>query len=326
MLAAFLALGTAGGHAATPDDADASGERDPAIWIVEYENDIFSGQDRYYSSGVRLSRIADARTPPSWLESVARRFPGFDEADTLPYRLSIGHNIYTPADIENPAPPPADRPYAGWLNVQFATGTLHPKGADRVRVALGWVGPGALGEKIQKSIHSAIGSPAPVGWEDQISNEATLQVGYDRFRRFITYEDRFDLAWFGGTSLGTPHTHLSVGGFARFGNHMPEGYGPPRITPAISGSGYFSPRPVRSWYVYAGIEGRHVLRDMFLQGNTFGGVDGVGIKRQVGEVFGGAVYSHGAFRVAYTHVWRSREFDGQVEPHNYGALSFSLWW
>lgn len=322
LLTAFLGV-TASVHGESPDE---DGQWDPAIWIVEYENDIFSGQDRYYTSGIRLSRIGDARTPPSWLESIALRFPGFDEADALPYRLSIGHNIYTPADVENPVLPPADRPYAGWLNLAFATGTTHPRGADRVQVTLGWVGPGAAGEKVQKAIHSAIGSPEPIGWEDQLRNEPTLQVGYDRIRRFVSHGERFDAAWFGGASLGTPHTHLGVGGFLRYGSRMPEAFGPPRITPAISGSGYFSPRPVRSWYVYAGVEGRRVFRNLFLEGNTFGGIDGVSIERRVGEIFGGAVYAHGPFRLAYTHVWRTKEFLNQPEYHNYGALSFSLWW
>lgn len=326
ILAAVFSLATLGTHAADPDASEDSEARDPAIWIVEYENDVFSGQDRFYTSGIRLSRVADARTPPPWLESVARRFPGFSDAETLPYRLSINHNIYTPADIENPSLPPADRPYAAWLNVQFSTGTLQPSGADRVRVGVGWVGPGAAGEKFQKAVHGAIDSPTPVGWENQIRNEPTLQLGYDRIRRFLTWDDRFDIAWFGGTALGNVHTHLSLGGFLRLGSDMPEAYGPPRITPAISGAGFFSPRPVRSWYVYAGVEGRRIFRNLFLEGNTFGGIDGVSHKRHVGEVFAGAVYADGPFRVAYTHTWRSREFLNQLEAQNYGALSFSLWW
>lgn len=300
-----------------------------AVWVVEYENDIFSGEDRFYSSGIQLSRIAEARSPPSWLESVARRFPGFSDAETLPYRLSINHNIFTPRDIENPVLPPEDRPYAAWLNVQFATGTLHRRGADRVRVGLGVVGPAALGKQVQRTVHSAIDAPKPVGWDTQIRNEPTLQVGYDRLRRFASMGvggGGFDASWFGGLALGNAHTHVSAGGFMRAGYDLPEAYGPPRISPAISGSGYFSPRPGRSWYAYAGIEGRRIFRNMMLEGNTFGGTDGVSIERRVGEIFAGVVYTHGVFRVAYTHVWRSPEFITQKTGQNYGALSFSLWW
>jgi lipid A 3-O-deacylase len=218
-------------QAAHEEDRDRPQERVPAIWMVEYENDLFAGEDRFYTSGIRLSRIAEAREAPSWLESVAMRFPGFADHDVLPYRLSIGHNIYTPADIENPAFPPDDRPYAAWLYSQFSTGTLHPQGADRVRVGLGIVGPAALGRPIQKYAHELIDSPVPVGWDTQLRNEPTLQLGYDRMRRFL---DRakpeqfgFDLSWLAGITAGNAHSHATLGGFMRLGYNLPDDYRSP---------------------------------------------------------------------------------------------------
>lgn len=305
-------------------------ERAASIWIVEYENDIFAGEDRYYTSGVRLTRVAEARQAPSWLESVARRFPGFDQAEVLPYSLAIGHNIYTPADIVNPSFPPDDRPYAAWLHVKFATGTIQHGGADRVRVGLGIVGPAALGKQIQKTVHRAIDTDMPRGWDTQLRNEPTLLLGYDRFRRILdrAQPDRFgfDLSLLGGITLGNAHTHASTGSFLRLGHNLPDDFGPPRITPAVSGSEYFRPEPKRHWYLYIGSEGRLVGRDLFIEGNSFGGRKGVDARRMVGELFGGLVYTQGRFRAAYTHVWRSREFEGQLEAQDYGALSVSLWW
>ncbi len=331
ILACFLAPVLAA-QAGNETDGTQREERLPAIWMVEYENDLFAGKDRFYTSGIRLSRIAEAREAPSWLESVAMRFPGFAEHDVLPYRLSIGHNIYTPADIENPAFPPDDRPYAAWLYTQFSTGTLHPQGADRVRVGVGIVGPAALGRQVQKYAHELIDSPTPVGWDSQLRNEPTLQLGYDRMRRFL---DRakpeqfgFDLSWLAGITAGNAHSHATLGGFMRLGYNLPDDYGPPRISPAASGSSYFRAEGTQdsSFYFFLGAEGRQVFRDMFLQGNTFGGVDGVRIERQIGEYFAGAVYTRGIFRLAYSHVWRTREFIGQIEDQSYGALSFSIWW
>ena len=301
-----------------------------SLWIVEYENDIFAGEDRYYTSGVRLSRVAAAREAPSWLESVARRFPGFDEATALPYSLAIGHNIYTPADIVNPEFPPDDRPYAAWLQLKFSTGTLHPKGADRVRVGVGIVGPAALGKPIQKGVHRAIDTDMPTGWDTQLKNEPTLLLGYDRFRRIVDWAEPeqlgMDVSLLGGMTLGNAHTHGTLGSFIRLGHNLPDDFGPPRITPAVSGSGFFTPRESRSWYVFFGSEGRLVGRDLFIEGNTFGGRDGVNARRLVGELFAGAVYTQGRFRASYTHVWRSREFKGQLAAQDYGALSVSLWW
>jgi hypothetical protein len=300
------------------------------LWIAEYENDIFAGEDRYYTSGVRLSRVGTAREAPDWLESVALRFPGFGEAEALPYSFSISHNIFTPADIENPQFPPDDRPYAAWLNVEFGTGTLYPSGADRVRVGLGVVGPAALGETIQKAVHKAIGADTPTGWDRQLKNEPTLQLAYDRFRRLgawaLSEDLALDFSGMIGATAGNAYTYAHTGAFVRFGRNLPVDFGPPRITPAPSGSGFFKPGGKRSWYVYLGTEGRLVGRDLFIEGNTFGGRDGVNLRRAIGEVFGGLVYTHNRLRLSYTHVWRSREFKGQVAAQDYGSLSASLWW
>jgi hypothetical protein len=308
--------------------ADSESERD-GLWVAEYENDLFAGADRYYTSGIRLSRVGETRTPPSWLESVARRFPGFEQAETLPYSLSISHNIFTPADIENPELPPDDRLYAGWLNVEFKTGTLQPKGADRVRVGLGIAGPAAGGKQLQKAIHRLIDTRRPVGWSEQLENEPTILLGYDRIRRINPIPTpmgrRFDASYFGGVTVGNAYTHASAGGFMRWGDNLQSDYGPPRITPAVSGSAFFRPGG-RTWYFFVGTEGRAVARDLFIEGNSFGGRDGVDAKRLVGEIFGGFVFSEGPFRVTYTHVWRTREFEGQAAAQDYGALSLSLWW
>ncbi|MFW5816444.1 MAG: lipid A deacylase LpxR family protein, partial [Wenzhouxiangella sp.] len=305
-------------------------EAEPTLWLIEYENDLVAGQDRYYTSGIRFQRIAEARSAPDWLASVARRFPGFSEANALPYAFSVNHNIFTPADIENPEFPPDDRPYAAWLNVSFATGTLQPRGADRVRVGLGVVGPAALGEQIQKGVHDVMDAPEPVGWDTQLRNEPTLLLGYDRIRRLLDgrREDRVgvDLTGFGGVTLGNAYTNVAGGLFARIGYNLANDYGPPRITPAVSGSGYFQPGQDRSWYFFVGTEARAVGRDLFIEGNTFGGRDGVEVRRWVNELFAGFQYSHDRFRLAYTHVWRSREFEGQISGQDYGSIAISLWW
>jgi len=330
----IAAVSTFSGWASAAQDvtqnSDPTQKQNPeSLWIIEYENDLFAGADRFYTSGIRLTRVAEARSPPSWLESVARRFPGFEDADTLPYSLSISHNIFTPADIENPQFPPNDRLYAGWLNVEFKTGTLQRDGSDLVRAAIGIAGPAAGGKQLQKSIHRLIDTRRPVGWSEQLENEPTLLLGYERIRRIRPLSTptgrRFDASYFGGLTLGNAYTHVSAGGFMRWGSRLSNDYGPPRITPAVSGSAFFNPNG-RTWYFFVGTEGRAVGRDLFIEGNTFGGRDGVDPERLVGELFAGFVFSQGRFRVTYNHIWRSREFKVQDGSQDYGALSLSLWW
>lgn len=56
----------------------------------------------------------------------------------------------------------------------------------------------------------------------------------------------------------------------RLGQRLPLDYGPPRIQPSLPGSGFFVPPQDRfGWYLFAGVEGRAVARNIFLDGNTF---------------------------------------------------------
>lgn len=310
--------------------AERGGAAENALWVVDYENDLLAGQDNYYTSGILLSRIDPGANAPAWLRRVANLVPAFRDANALPYGFSIGQNIYTPADIKNPTLPPDDRPYAGWLHMDFVTGIPRDDGAHRFMVSLGITGPASLAEETQKTIHDLVDSPEPVGWENQLETEPTLQLAYDRLWR--SSQLRFgetggiDMSVYGGAQLGNAYTNVNAGTFFRVGSSMPHGYGPPRITPATSGSGYFEPRSGSGWYFYGGMEGRRVFRDMFIEGNTFGGVDGVRAIRYVGEFFAGLVYTRGPLRLAYTHVWRNREFVGQPRGQDYGSLSLSFWW
>lgn len=308
----------------------AGAEEISSLWVFEYENDTFAGADRYYTSGIRISRIADGRDAPDWLRSLAGRMPGIERDAELPYGFSISHNLFTPEDIRDPALPPDDRPYAAWLNAEFATGLLRDNGADRFRVNLGITGPAALGKPVQRAAHKLVGAHRPRGWSNQLKTEPTLLLGYDRMHRLDLFgRDEgwaVDASGLAGLTAGNAYTHANAGGFLRAGFNLPDDFGPPRITPAASGSGFFRPRARAGGYFYFGWEGRRVFHNLFLEGNTFGGRDGVQARRWIGEVFGGVVYARGPLRLAYTHVWRSREFVGQPREMQYGTFSVSLWW
>ena len=311
-------------------DTSATDKHREALWIFEYENDLFGGEDRYYTSGIRMSRIDPGANAPGWLRDIAGLFPVFRDARALPYGFSIGQNIYSPADIENPVPVPEDRPYAGWLHLDFVTGVPRNDGAHRFLFSLGITGPASLAQESQEVIHDLVGAPQPVGWDQQIETEPTIQIAYDRIYRSsrlkLSESSAMDASLYGGVQLGNAYTNVNAGTFIRVGKNLPMDYGPPRITPATSGSGYFEPTPGTGWYFYAGVEGRRVFRDMFIEGNTFGGVNGPEALDYVGEAFAGWVFARGPIRLSYTQVWRNREFRGQPSGQDYGSFSVSFWW
>jgi hypothetical protein len=67
-----------------------------------------------------------------------------------------------------------------------------------------------------------------------------------------------------------------------------------------------------------------VARNIFLDGNNWKASHQVDSKTRVGDLQLGAVLTFPEFRVAYSHVFRSREFEGQAKGDHFGAVSLSL--
>src|SRR3546814_12873912 len=72
-----------------------------------------------------------------------------------------------------------------------------------------------------------------------------------------------------GGALGNVYTYGAGGVTLRLGEDLPSDYGPPRLRPALPGSDYFRPSDWFGWYLFVGAEGRLMVRNIFLDGNTF---------------------------------------------------------
>jgi lipid A 3-O-deacylase len=79
-----------------------------------------------------------------------------------------------------------------------------------------------------------------------------------------------------------------------------------------------------SWYVFFGAEGRGVLRNIFLDGNTFRNSYSVDKKPFVGDVQGGIAVVMGRSRLAYTHILWIEKFDTQDDTDHFGSISLSF--
>jgi hypothetical protein len=107
------------------------------------------------------------------------------------------------------------------------------------------------------------------------------------------------------------------------GFDLPSDYGPPRIRPSLPGSDFFVPTRNLSGYLFTTAEGRANARDIFLDGNTFSDSHSVDKENFVGTLqFGGAI-TLGDARLSYTHVLITKEFEGQKEAPQVGAVTLS---
>ncbi|MEE4209488.1 MAG: lipid A deacylase LpxR family protein [Parvularcula sp.] len=302
----------------------------PTLSVVA-ENDGYFGSDDNYTSGLRLSYLSGNSPLEAGSRFLARGILGFDaplEDMRMRRGFAIGQQIYTPDDLTVSGPLPDQQPYAGYLYGEASLLIEQAGRVDQVALQLGVVGPSALGEAVQNGFHAILGREDAQGWDNQIENAPAVTLSYDRQRRILASRYGYGLGWdvipAFGLSLGTVETSLRGGVTFRLGENLKAGYGPPRVRPALAGSGFFTPEGQRSWYVFAGVEGRAVAHNIFLDGSLFRADDpSVTSRVFVGDFQAGAAVQLLGTQLGFTYVQRSREFKELDGPQTFGAISLS---
>lgn len=305
--------------------------KDKIITLV-VENDAFGGRgrDENYTSGVRFSYLDINANMPNIAYQLDDFIPTFEINETTNVFYSIGQNLYTPSNIQQAMANPNDRPWAAHLYGAIGLSTVTDNHTDEVELSLGVVGPLALGEQTQKFVHKYIttDSPEPQGWDNQLKNEPAILLGWQR-----EYTDYKNLD-FGDFSLNTsPYYGLTLGNVYTFADtgvsfsFKPNSEywqdNPVRVKPGLPGTGYYDlPADKWSWYLFSGIEGRAVARNIFLDGNTFRSSPDTDKKHFVADANAGIAFTYNNYRISYTMVYRTKEFDGQDSDTVFGALNF----
>lgn len=300
-----------------------------------HENDNLGGNsDQYYTSGSRATWYKSGVDVPPVISEMADAIPTFDLRENTAVFFTVGQNLYTPKDIKIATQPQDDRPWAGFLygSVGLATLTENEEispHVDELEFTFGIVGPEAMGEETQKFVHKNISnSPEPKGWDNQLDFEPVFAVSWQRRMPYAVSYDIFDSLNFRvepnfSVTLGTLRTHVGGGAMMILGSSKNMDT-PARVRPAPPGTGYFETQPYKiDWQVFAGVDGRVVGRDIFLDGNTFENSHSVDKNYFVGDVVGGVSFSYGPARLSYSLNVRSKEFKGQDEESVFGSMTLT---
>jgi len=326
----------------TPALSASAAQNNPWTHSLYFENDLFNGTDSNYTNGVKYSLISPdlsphartARLPRKVLEWIHRvpfiRDSGHEFSHKAEF--SFGQSMYTPGDINRSDLITDDRPYAGWSYVGLAYHRL-ARFADRldfldsVEIQIGMVGPLSLAEETQTLVHELRGIGTAEGWDHQLNNEPGLVVAFER-KWLLSQETSFPLATNAiihvGGALGNISTYFNTGLEVRCGLNLPGNFGVSLIRPA--GSTHFSPAKDLSIYLFAAVNGKYVLRDIFLDGNTFTDSHSVDKKDFVADLAGGLTIAYKNLMLTYTHVSRTREFIGQDKSHDFGSMTLSFFY
>lgn len=336
LLCAMVAVTCCSTHAAFA-------ESDRGTLSLHFENDLFGNTDANYTNGLKVSwispdltRYKDSPQLPRWSHWWIDKLP-FIHRPGLQRNVvfSLGQSIFTPEDIVSSTIVEDDRPYAGWL--YFGTG-FHNKNAtwlDTMELQFGVIGEASLAEEAQDLVHRVRDIERAQGWQHQLETEPGIAIIYERkwraYRRAKSNGFGFDLVTHLGGSLGNVYTYANVGGEMRAGWNVPQDFGSSLIRPGgdtnaplVNAVGEHREGADFGLHFFAALDGRAVLRDIFLDGNTFQDSHSVDKRHFVADFSAGASLVYGRYKLSFARAMRTREFHGQASNHRFGSVTLSV--
>ncbi len=286
---------------------------------VRVDNDAFdwwrqpyNRPDEEYTSGVRLG--LEGGDAPWWAPGIMRGRPAcvVSVRSCRSQRLELGQDIYTPStSLDDPHASPTSRPNAGWLYVTQTARSLAESHSDELGITLGVTGPPALGQQMQQFFHSlAPDFNRPTDWTRHLAFEPGVVVRYERRARFAAIDAGaigFDLVPHAGTSVGNIVTAADAGVIARVGWRLPHPWLPTRGATSL--------------VFFAGVTGRAVAHDIFLDGNTFVASPSVERRPFTGYGEAGAELRVRWLTLGYRAVSDYRSYVTGPEWHAWGSMT-----
>lgn len=317
-------------------------EQNPWTHSFYFENDLFIGSDNDYTNGIKYAVISPDLSPHVPLNRSAKiplkvldffhRLPLIKNAPAETghkVELAFGQNMYTPRDISRSDLITDDRPYAGY---SYLSSAYHRKSVsgkawsqmDSVEIQIGIVGPASLAEQAQKFVHRVRNLQHPNGWEHQLENEPGLTLAYERkWLYHPSRKGRFcaDAMIHSGMALGNVMTYLNAGLEFRVGWNIPRSFSVSLIRPA--GSTWIFPDQGLSLYLFSAMNGRLVLRNIFLDGSTFRHSHKVDKEPYVADISTGLTAGYKKLSLSFVYTRQTREFEQQSKKHGFGSISLN---
>lgn len=289
--------------------------------------------DRYYTSGVKL----DFALQPRFARGFADFVPLGEEfsRDRTAFGVAVTQKIFTPWKRFRSDPPRDDHPFAGYLFGSFylQRATLDDENGastfDQLQLDLGVVGPSALGEEAQREVHNITNERVPSGYNKQLHDEPAINVSFRRkLRVTLTGDDDALAAQIipeYGFEVGSVLRQVVGGVVFRFGQNLPDDYGPARLD--LSGSAVAGTKEGFGWEAFVRAQVRAVQHDIFLDGNTYRDSRSVDRNPLVGEFqIGFALHFNRHVEFGYSQFFETERFDTQDGWHQWGAVVLRAAW
>ncbi len=294
---------------------DGHGLRDAGSFTLQMDNDFFGRTskllDEDYTQGFHF--IFNRRESPAVLRNALERLAGCAAAEDCVVGSSTlaGQEIYTPQYY--PSIAADDRPFGGWLYGGMQSRAVTERDLTSLSVKIGVTGPPSLAEQLQVTFHELV--PAymiPPGWNNQLKFEpgvivTAMKSNYSALR---TGQASFGLIRSGSASVGNILMDLEAGLALRAGINAEHPW-------------MLEKQHRLGVHASLGARGDIVLRNLFLDGNTFRASPHVKRIPLVWQKEVGMGISLGPISLDYQITTRSKEFTTGRRYHPYGTVSLT---
>jgi len=294
---------------------------------LNFTNDNFLRTDRSYTAGTKLSWVLSGKGKLS-KSSLLKLLPfRRDTSFTDRIVLSIGTAMFTPDDITITSLILEDRPYAGYnyFNVAFIGRTSNV--FESFEFSLGLTGPLTLADHVQEIVHEIVGSKKPQGWDNQLENEFIFQLYYDRIWKQssggLTKGLKHEIMPRMSAGLGNGLIYMNLGIFTRAGWNLPDDFGMPLSRPGGLRGVIPVNRSRGGFYGFASLYTNFLVRNIFLDGNTFAESHSVDKYMFTVDFNWGIVARFSKFQFTATHALWTKQYILESFNHQFIRLSLS---
>jgi hypothetical protein len=197
-----------------------------------------------------------------------------------------------------------------------------------VEIHTGIVGPSSGGEKMQRFIHKILESAEPMGWDNQLKDEILLQIYYSmRVRAFRTGADKglgTELIQKANLGGGNVYTYAGFGFLVRAGWNIPMDFGGSSSRPGVGSEPGLWRTKGFGFNVFASANVQTVLRNLFLDGNTFKDSHRVDKYLFTGDASVGVSLRVWNFTLRYEQVYWTKKFKTESGAHSFGKLMLAV--
>ncbi len=308
--------------------ATTSATAEETFGALNFQDDVYFGQDGGYSSGVsfawtRVASPGEASIAPPFLLAPIVAWLGMPQATLASWRIT--QTITTPSDIERAVPDPNDSPYVGSLVFRSTHVSVHADDADvadMLALDLGLIGPASGAAQTQRFAHRLTGSKHPQGWAHQVPNQALVSAEGYRAWRFASTGGggaSSDMVVLGGGAVGSLQGTVGAGVMLRYGTQLQRSF--PTVMRVAGRRG--EPFQIGSgWFVYAGLSGDSALYRADIGGDS---AHGDNIRERRSQALGvvGLSYGWAGSSLSFSVQNASTPYESSRQRQSYGSITYS---